>query len=117
MKRFIITITLLIALVGSVFAKPKKVYSQDINGYEAIIWDIGISQKYTTYEEPLQLFLAEILLEGSKPVGTVKSDFKEMNKDLQKLIEEYDYYLCYLDGKLIAVVYRNDADTVWTIIY
>lgn len=117
MKRIITIVTLLVLLVCSVFAEPKKVYSQDVNGYEAIIWDIGVSQKYTTFDEPVQLFLAEILLEGSIPVGTVKSDFKEMNKDLQKLIEEYDYYLCYLDGELIAVVYRNDAETIWTIIY
>lgn len=117
MKRFIITITLLIALVSSVFAKPKKVDSMDVNGYEAVIWDIGLSQKYVTCEEPVQLFLAEVLLEGPVPAKTIKSDIDDLHSDLQKLIEKYGYYMCFLNGKLFAISYRNNADTVWTILY
>lgn len=116
MKRFIITITLLIALVGSVFAKPKKVSSFELNGYEAIEWDIGLNQKYITYDEPLQLFLVATLTDSSDYYGIVKADFEEVNQDLQELLNKYDYYMCTLDGKLITVSYK-DGNTVWHIIY
>lgn len=118
MKRFIITITLLIALVGSAFTKPNKVYTQNLNGYEAVIWNIeGLSQEFVTYEEPLQMFLAATLLEGNIPIGTVKTNISKMHPDLQRLIEKYGYYICYLDGRVISVVYKNDESTVWSIIY
>lgn len=117
MKRIITIILSLFILVGTVFAKPKKVDSMDVNGYEAVIWDIGKSQKYVTCEEPVQLFLAEVLLEGPTPVKTIKFDIDDLHSDLQRLIEKYGYYMCFLNGKLIAVSYRNDADTVWTILY
>lgn len=117
MKRFIITITLLITLVGSVFAKPKMVSKDEVAGFEAITWDVGVSQRYTTYSEPLQLFLAEILLDNPHFVGSIKENITDLSKDLQKLIKEYDYYICTLDAKVVAIVYKNDANTVWMLVY
>lgn len=116
MKRFIVTILALTVLVGSVFAKPKKVSSFELNGYEAIEWDIGLSQKYITYDEPLQLFLAATLTDSPDYCGIVKADFEEVNPDLQELLNEYNYYMCTLNGKLITVSYK-DGNTVWHIIY
>ena len=91
MKKFIITITLLITYVGSVFAKPKKVSNFEINGYEAIEWDIGLSQKYITYDEPLQLFLAATLTDSPDYYGIVKADFEEVDPDLQELLNKYNW--------------------------
>lgn len=116
MKKIILVITLLIALVGSVFAKPNKVSSFEINGYEATEWDIGLSQKYITYDEPLQLFLVATLTDNSDYYGIVKADFEEVDPDLQELLDKYNYYMCTLEGKLITVSYK-DGNTVWHIIY
>ena len=118
MKRFIVTILALTVLVGSVFAKPKKVESTNVDGYELVVWDLGTSQKFATFEEPVQLFLAELLLDTRNSlVGTCKYSITDLTKDLQELIKEYDYYICTLDGKVVSVVYKNDADTVWMLIY
>lgn len=118
MKKIVLVITLLIALVGSVFAKPKKVDSTNMDGYELVVWDIGKSQKFATYEEPVQLFLAELLLDTRNPlVGSFKHNITDLTKDLQELIKQYDYYICTLDGEIVSVVYKNDADTVWMLIY
>ena len=118
MKKLFITITLLFALVGSAFAKANKVSTQDLNGYDVVIWNVeGLSQEFATYDEPLQMFLAEMLLDGPRPVGSVKTDISKMHPDLNKLIENYGYYICYIDGRLFSVVYKNDDNTIWSIIY
>lgn len=117
MKKFIITIILLIALVGSVFAKPKMISKDEVAGFEAITWDIGISQKYTTYNEPLQMFLAELLMDNPHFTGSIKESITDLNKDLQELINEYDYYICTVDYEPVAIVYKNDANTVWMLVY
>lgn len=117
MKKTIIMILSFTFLLSLVSANPKKVDTMDINGYEAVIWDVGTSQKFVTIEDPAQLFLAEILLKGPMPVDSIKTYINKLHPDLQKLIAKYEYYLCYLDDKLIAVVYKNDENTTWSIIY
>lgn len=118
MKKLLSIITLLVLLATSLFARPSEVFTQDLNGYEVTVWNVeGLSQEFATYDEPLQMFLAEMLLEGPRPIGSVKMDFNKMHPDLQKLIENYGYYICYVDGELSCVVYKNDENTIWTIIY
>lgn len=118
MKKIIIMILSFTFLLSFIFAKPNKVDTMDINGYEAIIWSVeGTSQKFVTIEDLSQLFLAEISLKGPTPVDLVKTYINKLHPDLQELITKYEYYLCYFNDKLIAVVYKNDENTAWSIIY
>lgn len=118
MKKIIIMILSFTFLLSFVSANPKKVDTVDINGYEAVVWNVeGTSQKFITIEDPAQLFLAEISLKEQKPVDLIKTYINKLHPDLQKLIARYGYYLCYLDDKLIAIVYKNDENTTWSIIY
>lgn len=119
MKRFIITILALTVLVGSVFAKPKMLHEEKSEcGYTISIWDIGLTQKYVTYSEPLELFLVETLLDTTQlPKGSKKVSINQLHKDLQELINKYDYYVMFVGNDLHSLSYKTSDGNVWIIIY
>jgi len=116
MKKFIITITLLIALVGSVFAKPKVALTvTDVDGYSSTVWDTSFDVKWTTYEKPYFEFLEEQIADFTKVVIT-KADVSEMPEDLVFLLNEYGYTIHYENGYLSMIDYLVE-NTVWTILF
>lgn len=91
MKKIIITITLLIALVGSVFAKPKIVEKYEDSSIE---WEISDSQihYYTISDVSLQNLMFK-LLTSQNVVSTSESE--TLTGDLRLLLNNYEYVICF----------------------
>lgn len=115
MKKFIITITLLITLVGSVFAMPKAALTVTVDNYSSTVWDTSFDVKWTTYEKPYFEFLEEQIVDFTKVVIT-KADLSEMPEDLVYLLDKYGYAIHYENGNLSIIDYLV-GNTVWTIIF
>ena len=119
MKKLIITITLLIALVGSVFAAPKMTNCTiDKNQTITKTWECEkLDNVFITSSETIEEFFTELVVDNVKPTFLPKAESinSYKNKDVVYLLEMYNYTITYNNGYFFC--YYLEDGKVWTMVW
>ena len=111
MRKFLVTITLLVALVGSAFAKTTKVgdkqYHIKNNNLDATYTVLSETEPLIITNEMFNLFGMPMIIENNT----------EIDPEVASLTKKFGYTIAYFDLFVVINAYNKNTDSIDTIIW
>lgn len=112
MKRFLVTITLLITLVGSVFAKTTRVGSDEYR-----IKNTNVVATYRVISEEEALLTVDTLCK-LRGIPLIVENNTVIDPEVAALTKKFEYVIAYVDYSYIVInMYDKNTDSYNTIIW